>query len=154
MSTAANASIFKGLVFLVADGNTCSRALLRSMLLQLGATAIYEADKGVVVLDAFRTISPDVMILDWALRGVSARSTLQMIRTPGVIRNPNIPIIVISSSGQMDYVRDAINLGAQQFLVRPFSIKSLEQRLLAAMAVVQNPNTIKGATLCSPVPAR
>jgi DNA-binding response OmpR family regulator len=141
MGTRSNASIFKGLVFLLADGNIGSRALLRSMLLQIGAMAIYEADKGVIVLDVFRTISPDVMILDWALRDVSARSTLQMIRTPGVVRNSNVPIIVVSSAGQMNHVRDAISLGAQQFLVRPFSIRSLEQRLLAAMTVVQNPST-------------
>jgi DNA-binding response OmpR family regulator len=54
---------------------------------------------------------------------------LRMVRTSSAIPNPNLPIIVVSSSGQSADVHDAIKLGAQQFMVRPISPKMLEQRL-------------------------
>ena len=131
MATVANAEIVKGLVILTADSKSYSRALLRSMLLQLGAKSIHEVGDGAAALDAIRTISPDVMILDWDLPVLSMIDVLRMVRAPGVFPNPNLPIMVISSSGQSAYVHEAIKLGAQQFLVRPISPKMLEQRLLS-----------------------
>ena len=137
MSPAERAAIIKGLVILVADGKLHSRTLLRSMLLQLGAKSIYEVADGAALLDAIRTIRPDAVIVDWDVPVVDAREVLSVMRAPGAFSNPNIPIIVISSSSQGDYVREAISLGAKQFLVRPISLKILEERLLGVVTVAR-----------------
>ena len=129
MATVNNAAVIKRLSILIADSKSYTRSLLRSMLLQLGVKSIYEISDGAAALDAIRNLSPDMVIVDWDVPVLSVQDVLRMARTPGVLPNPRVPIIVISSSGQSEYVREAIKLGAQQFLVRPFSPKILEQRL-------------------------
>ena len=57
---------------LISSSNRSSRAtkwemrrLTRMMLVNLGARSIYEAPDGVAALDAIRSVSPDVMIMNW-----------------------------------------------------------------------------------------
>ena len=129
MATAANPLAIKDLVMVLADSKPYSRVLLRSMLLQLEPKAIHEVADGAAVLDAIYAFSPDIVILDWDLQGLGAREVLRMVRAPGVIPNRDLPIVVVSSSGQSGHVHEAIQLGAQQFMVRPISPKMLGQRL-------------------------
>jgi CheY-like chemotaxis protein len=133
MAIVANAEMTKGLVILIADGKLYSRALLRSMLSQLGVRTICEAGEGAAAIEAIFAVNPDLAILDWDLPVVSAREVLRIVRTHDGSPNPDLPIIIISSSGQGAHVREAIGLGAQQFLVRPISLKGLERRLLAVV---------------------
>ena len=129
MAIAANAIALKGLAILLADGRLYSRALMRSMLSQLEIKTIHEAVDGASAIDLICAVNPDVMIVDWDLPVLNVRDVLRMVRTSSAIPNPNLPIIVVSSSGQSADVHDAIKLGAQQFMIRPISPKMLEQRL-------------------------
>ena len=129
-TTSAHAEMIKRIVILIADSRSPSRSLLRSMLVQLGAKSIYEANDGAGALDAIRNVNPDLVFIDWDLPVVSAPNVIGIIRTPGASRNPGLPIIVMSNSGESSRVNEAIKLGAQQFLVRPISLKILEQRLI------------------------
>ena len=129
MTIATNAIALKGLSILLADGKLYSRALMRSMLSQLEIKTIHEAVDGAAAIDVICAVNPDVMIVDWDLPVLNVREVLRMVRTSSAIPNPNLPIIVVSSSGQSADVHDAIKLGAQQFMVRPISPKMLEQRL-------------------------
>jgi CheY-like chemotaxis protein len=129
MAIAANSIGLKGLVVLLADGRLYSRALMRSMLLQLDIKAVHEAVDGAAAIDVICAVNPDVMIVDWDLPVLNVRDVLRMVRTSSSIPNSNLPIIVVSSSGQSADVHDAIKLGAQHFMVRPISPKMLEQRL-------------------------
>ena len=67
MATVANSEVIKHLVVLIADSRPHSRALLRSMLLQLEVKKIHEVVDGTAALEALATVNPDVMILDWGL---------------------------------------------------------------------------------------
>ena len=138
MAAVANSEVIKHLVVLIADSRPHSRALLRSMLLQLDVKKIHEVVDGTAALDAIVAVNPDVMILDWDLPGRSARDVLRMARSPTANPNPDLPIIVLSSSGQSAYVHEAIELGAPYFLVWPISPKMLQQRFLGIVAEARN----------------
>ena len=64
MSNSANTEMIKLSAFLIADSKAYSRALLRSMLIQVGAKIIYEVGDGAGALDAIRNVNPDVLIVD------------------------------------------------------------------------------------------
>ena len=130
MVAVANSEVIKHLVVLIADNRPHSRALLRSMLLQLEVKKIHEVGDGAAALEAIGAVSPDVMILDWDLPVLSAREVLRRARSPGAYQNPDLPIIVLSSSGQSAHVHEAMALGAPYFMVWPISPKMLQQRLL------------------------
>jgi DNA-binding response OmpR family regulator len=101
--------------------------------MQLEIKAVHEAVDGAAAIDVICAVNPDVMIVDWDLPVLNVREVLRMVRTSSAIPNPNLPVIVVSSSGQSADVHDAIKLGAQHFMVRPISPKMLEQRLRSMM---------------------
>lgn len=138
MATVANSEVIKHLVILIADSRPHSRALLRSMLLQLEVKKIHEVVDGDAAIEAIVAVNPDVMILDWDLPGRSARNVLRTARSPSTSLNPDLPIIVLSSSGQSAHVHEAIELGAPYFLVWPISPKMLQQRFLGIVAEARN----------------
>ena len=43
-----------------------------------------------------------------------------MARSQGTNPNPNLPIIILSSSGQIEYVQEAMKHGTPYFIGRPF----------------------------------
>jgi two-component system chemotaxis response regulator CheY len=123
----------EGLVVLVADSNSYTRRLTRMMLTNLGAKAIYEAADGIAAIDAIRTVNPDVMILDWDMPVLDGREVMRIVRSPGVFPKPNLPVIMLSDRGLRSRVTTAIRLGVHEFLIKPISPKTLQQRLLSIM---------------------
>ena len=92
--------------------------------------AIYEAPDGVAALDAIRTVSPDVMILNWDMPVLDGPEVMRIVRSPDVFPKPNLPIIMLTDLGLRSRVHDAIRLGVHEFLVKPISPKTLQQRLM------------------------
>jgi CheY-like chemotaxis protein len=133
MATKQIEKAMEGLVVLVADSNAYTRRLTRMMLTNLGAKSIYEAADGVAALDAIRTVSPDVMILDWDMPVLDGREVMRIVRSPGIFPKPNLPIIMLTDLGLRSRVTTAIRLGVHEFLVKPISPKTLQQRLLGIM---------------------
>jgi FixJ family two-component response regulator len=61
-----------------------------------------------------------------------------MARSQGTNPNPNLPIIILSSSGQIEYVQEAMKHGTPYFMVWPISPKMLQQRLLGIVTEARN----------------
>ena len=123
----------ENLVVLVADSNPYMRRLTRMMLTNLGARAIYEAPDGVAALDAIRTVSPDVMIMNWEMPVLDGPEVMRIVRSPDSFPRPNLPIIMLTDLGLRSRVHAAIQLGVHEFLVKPISPKTLQQRLLGIL---------------------
>ena len=118
----------ENLVILVADGNPYTRKLTRMMLVNLGAKSIYEVGDGVAALEAIRSVSPDVMILEWEMPVLDGREVTRIVRSPGVFPKPNLPIIMLTDSGKRSRVQQAMRLGVHELLVKPISPKTLLPR--------------------------
>lgn len=133
MATQQIEKAMEGLVVLIADSNAYTRRLTRTMLMNLGVKSIYESVDGVAALDAIRNVSPDIMILEWDMPILDGREVMRMVRTPGAFPKANLPIIMLSDRGLRSRVTAAIRLGVHEFLVKPISPKTLQQRLLGIM---------------------
>jgi CheY-like chemotaxis protein len=123
----------ENLVILVADSNQYTRKLTRMMLVNLGAKSIYEVADGVAALEAIRSVSPDVMILEWEMPVLDGREVTRIVRSPGVFPKPNLPIIMLTDVGKRSRVHQAMRLGVHEVLVKPISPKTLQQRLLGIL---------------------
>jgi two-component system KDP operon response regulator KdpE len=105
------------------------RSLLRALAMNLVARgyAVTEADTGTKALIAAAETEPDVILLDLGLPDVSG---LDVIR--GVREYSATPIIVLSArAGSSDKVQ-ALDLGADDYVTKPFSVEELLARLRAA----------------------
>jgi two-component system, OmpR family, KDP operon response regulator KdpE len=101
-------------------------------LLRMGLTAhgyqILEAPNGKTALDLLKE-APDLIILDLGLPDVRGHDLLQTIRA----RNDSVPIVVLSSRGDEAGKVQALDLGADDYVTKPFGMDELLARMRAAL---------------------
>ena len=105
------------------------RPLLRALAMNLTARGfdVTEADTGTRALTAVAARQPDVIVLDLGLPDVSGVDVIRAIR-----EYSTTPIIVLSArTGSSDKV-EALDLGADDYVTKPFSIDELLARVRAA----------------------
>jgi CheY-like chemotaxis protein len=142
----------EGLVVLVAEANPYLRRLTRMMLMNLGVKSIYESTDGIAALEAIRTVNPDVMIMDWDMPVLDGREVMRIVRTPGDFPKANLPIIMLTDLGLQSRVTASMRLGVHEFLVKPISPKTLQQRLLG---IILNPRPmVRAGKFYIPMPRR
>jgi len=122
------------------------------ILTNLGIKSTYEAGDGVGALDAIRAVNPDVMIMDWDMPILDGREVMRIVRAPGVYTKPNLPVIMLTDVGLQSRVTTAMRLGVHEFLVKPISPKTLQQRLLG---LILNPRPmVRAGKFYIPMPRR
>jgi two-component system KDP operon response regulator KdpE len=101
-------------------------------LLRMGLTAqgyqILEAPNGKTAL-ALLAQEPDLVILDLGLPDIQGHELLKMIRAG----NESVPIVVLSSRGDEAGKVQALDLGADDYLTKPFGMDELLARMRAAL---------------------
>jgi len=112
---------------LVVDDEPPIRKLLR-MGLSTQGYEILDAPNGKTAL-ALLESRPDLVILDLGLPDIQGLELLAMIRA----RNDAVPIIVLSSRGDEAGKVRALDLGADDYLTKPFGMEELLARMRAAL---------------------
>jgi len=127
---------FSHLRFLVIEDNAHMRHILRTILQGFGSRNVFEADDGASGLDAFVHYAPDMIITDWMMPVFDGLELTQMIRQPDAKPNPFVPIIMLTGRREKKNIIIARDAGVTEFLAKPFSAKSLYERILN---IVVNP---------------
>jgi two-component system, OmpR family, KDP operon response regulator KdpE len=112
---------------LVVDDEPPIRKLLRMGLTAQGYQTL-EAANGKAALDLLDE-APDLIILDLGLPDTLGHDLLRTIRA----RNEGVPIIVLSSRGDEASKVQALDLGADDYVTKPFGMDELLARMRAAL---------------------
>ena len=112
---------------LVVDDEPPIRKLLR-MGLSTQGYEILEAPNGKTALELLAQ-KPDLIILDLGLPDIQGLELLRMIRA----RNESVPIVVLSSRGDEAGKVQALDLGADDYVTKPFGMDELLARMRAAL---------------------
>jgi two-component system KDP operon response regulator KdpE len=112
---------------LVIDDEPPIRKLLRMGLGSQGYD-ILEASNGKIALERLAE-DPALIILDLGLPDIQGHDLLRMIRA----RNESVPIVVLSSRGDEAGKVQALDLGADDYLTKPFGMDELLARMRAAL---------------------
>ena len=112
---------------LVIDDEPPIRKLLR-MGLSTQGYEILEASNGKIALDLLPR-NPALIVLDLGLPDIRGHELLRIIRA----RNDSVPIVVLSSRGDEAGKVHALDLGADDYLTKPFGMEELLARLRAAL---------------------
>src|SRR6266550_6748830 len=112
---------------LVIDDEPPIRKLLR-MGLSTQGYEILEASNGKTALELLGQ-NPALIILDLGLPDIQGHELLRMIRG----RDDGVPIVVLSSRGDEAGKVEALDLGADDYLTKPFGMDELLARLRAAL---------------------
>jgi len=112
---------------LVVDDEPPIRKLLRMGLTAQGYQTL-EAANGKAALDLLRE-NPNLVILDLGLPDMPGMDLLSAIRA----RNESVPIVVLSSRGDELGKVQALDLGADDYVTKPFGMDELMARMRAAL---------------------
>jgi len=135
---------------LVVDDEHYMRKVVRTLLMSIGVRTIYEAPDGPAGLETIRSMSPDVVIVDWQMPGLDGASFVRMVRSPETFPYPNVPIIMLTGHSERSRVIEAIQVGVNEFLLKPVSSKALHSRMVS---VLTKPRPIvKSGNYYGPVP--
>jgi signal transduction histidine kinase len=115
---------------LVVDDNRMNRIKLSRSLEQEGYT-VEAAEGGQEALDMLSAQSFDVALLDILMPGMDGFQLLEAIKLDPELRD--IPVIVISASDEIDSAVRSIEMGAEDYLPKPFSPVLLRARLNASL---------------------
>ena len=116
-------------VLLVEDEEQLRRVM--KDLLQREGYRVAEARDGVQALDEVDRFAPDVIILDLNLPGLDGYGVLAQLRSRPATRD--IPVMVLTAKGDEDNEVRVFELGADDFVTKPFRARALTARLEAML---------------------
>lgn len=116
---------------LLVDDEESLRRVMRDLLARDGFDVV-EARTGAEALDQVDRHAPDIIVLDLNLPGMDGYSVLSELRSRPATRR--IPVIVLTAKGDEDNEVRVFELGADDFLTKPFRARALSKRLEVVLA--------------------
>jgi DNA-binding response OmpR family regulator len=97
---------------------------------------VSEADSGVTALEQLRDQLPDLILLDVMMPELNGFETLKMIREISTV-----PVIMLTAKGEEEDRVRGLELGADDYITKPFSPRELVSRVRAVLRRTQMPST-------------
>lgn len=110
---------------LVVDDSYYMRTILKNMITDAGYNVIDEAANGQDAINLANSEKPDLITLDLILPDNSGLDVLKKIKES----NPEVHVIVVSAVGQESIVQQALEYGAEAYIVKPFD----EQKVVSTI---------------------
>jgi two-component system alkaline phosphatase synthesis response regulator PhoP len=120
-------------VILVVDDEAKIVRLARDYLEHAGFRVV-EASDGRSALEAFRANRPNLVILDLGLPGLDGLDVTRELR-----KSSNIPIIMLTARSEESDKLVGLELGADDYITKPFSPKELVARVRTVLRRVETP---------------
>jgi two-component system KDP operon response regulator KdpE len=112
---------------LVVDDEPQLTRVLRTGLKSRGYDVLVAAD-GLAGLETFKTWKPDLVIADLAMPNMDGLELCRQLRAIS-----QVPIIILSAKGEEKVKVEALDIGADDFVTKPFGIDELLARMRAAL---------------------
>jgi two-component system KDP operon response regulator KdpE len=119
---------------LIVDDESAIRRALRPPLVELGFQ-IAEASRGEEALQLLRASVFDAVLLDVNMPGIGGIETLRRIRSFA----PRLPILMLTVRDQEEDKVKALDLGADDYVTKPFSTRELIARIRTAVRRLRAP---------------
>jgi two-component system chemotaxis response regulator CheY len=104
---------------LVIDDSPAIRHILRKMMAELGAEAV-EAGNGIEGLSRLHQDNAvDLIIVDWNMPEMDGLEFIENVRADAAY--DNIPILMATTENTMDRVTEALQAGANEYVMKPFT---------------------------------
>lgn len=111
--------------FLIGDDSILARKQLKDILAGFGGANYIEATNGQEVIDKYKQEAADIIFLDIVMPvkdGVAATKEI-------IDFDPSATIIIVSSIGTKEQLKNAIEAGAKDFIQKPFSAVNIQRVL-------------------------
>ena len=139
--------------FLVIDDSLPMRRIMQNVLARLGHTDVVLAANGREALKRIDSEPIDFVITDWYMPEMNGLEFLRTLRAKEATRN--VPIVVVTANASKNDVAQAVELGVNAYVLKPFTAEVLRDRIGAVCETLrsvpaQDPAPPEGA---APAPA-
>jgi two-component system, chemotaxis family, chemotaxis protein CheY len=110
---------------LIVDDLAFIKIVLRDIIEKAGFRVVGEASNGEQAISMYQDKRPDVVLMDITMPGMDGITALKKIREI----DQEARVIICSALGQQQLIVQAIQLGAKDFIVKPFQ----PQRVVSAL---------------------
>ena len=110
---------------LIVDDAAFMRLSIRNMMNNHEIEIVGEAANGLIGVEMYKELSPDVVTMDITMPEMSGIEALKAIKA----HDPQAKVIMVSAMGQEGMVKEAIINGAKTFVVKPFKEEFLYQTI-------------------------
>jgi two-component system chemotaxis response regulator CheY len=116
---------------LIVDDSRAIRRILSGMLTDIGF-AVAEASHGKEALahlqaNAASASRPDLVLVDWNMPEMNGLELVQAVRRDE--RFASIPLMMVTTETEMAQVLRALEAGAQEYVMKPFTKEVIEEKL-------------------------
>jgi DNA-binding response OmpR family regulator len=119
---------------LIVEDNEDTLFLL-AMQLRRGGYTVMEAWDGMGALEQLKDNQPDLILLDLMMPGPSGFEVLGQIRTDAELAR--VPVIVLSALAEPDIIKLCIELGAHDYITKPYACDDLLNRISSVLGSVR-----------------
>jgi two-component system, OmpR family, phosphate regulon response regulator PhoB len=128
------------LTLLIVEDDHAIREMLQRFL-EANNFVVKDAQDGEQALEILANINPDLILMDWMLPDLSGPKLIKMIRRSAIQKN--IPIIMLTArTEEIDKV-EGLEVGADDYMTKPVSLKELLARIRALIRRSQGLNEDK-----------
>jgi DNA-binding response OmpR family regulator len=117
---------------LIVEDDPAIRMLVTAVL-EAEGHEISEAADGLAALPAAQAERPDVVLLDIGLPGLDGFGVLAQLKEDPELRD--VPVIMVTAWGAPELVEKARELGAHDYVQKPFDVTDLRDRVAAALGI-------------------
>ena len=121
----------KSMKVLVVDDSKTLRRILIHELNSIGITNISEAGDGNEAVERLRVESFDLMLLDMEMPELDGLGVLKVVKSTPELSY--LPVIIVSSAEDFDRIVECIQVGAEDYLPKPFNAVLLRARVFSSL---------------------
>lgn len=107
---------------LITDDSMFMRNMLKKLITEAGAEIAGEAGDGNEAISKYESLHPDLVFMDIMMPNMNGIDALKGI----IAKNKNAKIIMCTSVGQEQVVNEAVEAGASDFILKPFTKEDVE----------------------------
>ncbi len=116
---------------LIVDDLAFIKIVLRDIIEKAGFRVVGEASNGEQAIAMYQDTRPDVVLMDITMPGMDGLTALKKIREIDAAAR----VIICSALGQQQLIVQAIQLGAKDFIVKPFQPRRVVSALKKALDI-------------------
>lgn len=121
---------------LIIDDSENMQKLVKTILSALGVEQMEQSPDGLRAYEILGWFEPDLLICDWNMSPIDGITFTRKVRRSPDSPNPYVPIIILSGHSEKSRVTEARDAGANLFLTKPISVKTLSDRI---QMLIDNP---------------
>lgn len=120
---------------LVVDDMSTMRRIVKNVLKQIGFTDLVEAANGQDALSKLKAGGVGLVVSDWNMPIMQGIDLLRAVRADAELKH--LPFLMVTAEAQKENIIEAVQAGASNYVVKPFTAEALQAKLEKIFANTQ-----------------